>query len=131
MTFEIKQIKGGVNPFTDNYNSFEYKYKNYYERNKIRISKRQKERVVCECGKTLSRGTLSSHRKTKLHKTLMDLKNLSSATKDSENAGHQSSQASRVLSVLELGEELPSSVLEVVSLSSEQEQVQVSYLLLE
>ncbi len=129
--FGIRHVKGGVNPFTDDYNSFDHKYKNYYERNKFRISQRQKEKITCECGKTITRGTLSSHRKTKIHKTLLQLKNLSSAPKGNVIAGHQSSQ---VLSVLELGEALPSSVLGFVSLSSEeqeQEQEQASYVLLE
>ena len=39
----------------------------FYEANKDKISEHRKQRVVCECGCELSKGSLTGHRKTKFH----------------------------------------------------------------
>ena len=39
----------------------------YFEENKEKISKKNKEKIKCECGKILSFASLSNHKKTKFH----------------------------------------------------------------
>jgi hypothetical protein len=42
--------------------------KSYYEENKYEIIQRMCERMTCSCGKIVSKGNLSSHQKTNIHK---------------------------------------------------------------
>ena len=39
----------------------------HYEKNKSTIAKRWAEKVVCECGREVTKGNLSTHRKTAYH----------------------------------------------------------------
>lgn len=41
--------------------------KNYYESNKEDILRMKREKVTCECGKIVSFGYMTSHKKTKKH----------------------------------------------------------------
>ena len=41
--------------------------KNYYESKKEDILRMKKEKVVCECGKTVSLGHMTCHKKTAIH----------------------------------------------------------------
>lgn len=43
----------------------------YYEENKERIKAYAREKVTCECGDTVSRGGIATHRKTQNHKNKM------------------------------------------------------------
>jgi len=86
--FSICKVIGGVDPFKDDIKEkiyLEYQ-KTYYEMNKERLLKRQREKVRCECGRIVSRGTLASHKKTKLHERKLEerlsmIKYLSSVSK--------------------------------------------------
>lgn len=53
----------------------EFDQKAYYEANKTRLSKRSKERVICECGVEVGRGGLYAHKKSKIHVRVMTYKN--------------------------------------------------------
>jgi len=39
----------------------------YYQDNKEKITERASQKIECECGKIVSRGNISTHRKTKKH----------------------------------------------------------------
>ncbi len=52
-----------------------YKQGNY-EKYKEKALKKSKERIVCECGKNLSKGSLRIHKFSKIHKKIMEQKNL-------------------------------------------------------
>ena len=41
--------------------------KEYYEMNKSKILAKFAEKVICSCGKKISKGNLNSHKKTNLH----------------------------------------------------------------
>ena len=43
----------------------------YYTANKDAINSKRRERLLCECGCTVSRSGLSEHRKTQIHRQLM------------------------------------------------------------
>ena len=43
----------------------------YYEKNKDRIRKKRRQQVICECGAKLMKGSLTDHKKTKKHNTLI------------------------------------------------------------
>jgi len=48
----------------DNY--LEYQ-KSYYDNKREDILNKKKEKVICECGRSISFGQLTNHKKTKLH----------------------------------------------------------------
>jgi len=41
--------------------------KSYYENKREDILNKKKEKVICECGRSISFGQLTNHKKTKLH----------------------------------------------------------------
>jgi phosphotransacetylase len=41
--------------------------KNYYEQRKEKILQAKKEKVTCECGKVVTIGHMSTHKKTNIH----------------------------------------------------------------
>lgn len=43
------------------------KSKRWREENRDRINERNKERIVCDCGREVSRGSLWVHKKSKFH----------------------------------------------------------------
>ena len=49
--------------------------KSYYDTKREEILNKKKEKIICECGRTVSFGQLTNHKKTKLH-----LKHLSTST---------------------------------------------------
>ena len=57
------------------------KQKKYYEERKEIISEQRNEKILCDCGCSISKRNISSHKKTKKH---LDLINLNS----SENNGN-------------------------------------------
>lgn len=42
--------------------------KSYYDTKRLDILNKKKEKVICECGRSVSLGQLTSHKKTNLHK---------------------------------------------------------------
>jgi hypothetical protein len=51
--------------------------KSYYENKREDILNKKKEKVICECGRSISFGQLTNHKKTKLHlKHLQNTKNI-------------------------------------------------------
>jgi hypothetical protein len=49
--------------------------KNYYQNRKEKILENKKERVLCECGKIVSAGHLTSHKKSNIHFKRMNSNN--------------------------------------------------------
>lgn len=49
-------------------------HKQWHEQNKERLKVKQNEKITCECGCVVKRGSLSNHKKTKKHIMLMQLK---------------------------------------------------------
>lgn len=47
-------------------------HREWYNNNREKRSEYFKSRVICECGCEVSRGSLSTHRKSPKHKKLMD-----------------------------------------------------------
>ncbi len=47
--------------------------KGYWEENREKILKRNKEKITCECGKTISFASLSRHKKSEKHRKFSDL----------------------------------------------------------
>lgn len=45
--------------------------KGYYEANKAMIGQRQNEKIVCECGSTVSKVNMPQHKKTKKHQNIL------------------------------------------------------------
>jgi hypothetical protein len=45
--------------------------KKYYQRNKAYWTAKSKEKVLCECGRTISLFNTTSHKKTAIHKRLL------------------------------------------------------------
>ncbi len=86
--FSICKVDGGIDPFKDDTKHkmyLEYQ-KTYYERHKDTILSKMREKVKCECGRIVSRGTLSKHKKSKLHERKLEerlsiIKFLSSVSK--------------------------------------------------
>ena len=55
--------------------------KNYYERRKEELLRAKKEKVTCECGKVVTIGHLSCHKKTNIHlKKLAKMQVISSSS---------------------------------------------------
>jgi len=51
------------------------KIKEYREKNRESFRKKANEKITCECGSTINRGNLSTHRKTKKHIKLLEQQN--------------------------------------------------------
>ena len=58
----------------DNKKKINEQRKQYRQNNKEAIAKKRSEKVICECGCILGKGTLSRHRKSKKHIDLMKQK---------------------------------------------------------
>ena len=48
--------------------------KEYYKKNSDKIKARARERIQCECGCTVRRASISKHRKTEKHQSLLKIK---------------------------------------------------------
>jgi len=56
----------------DKLNEYGKEYsKKYHEANRDKINEKKKEKITCECGTTVIRSGLSTHRKTNKHKKLL------------------------------------------------------------
>ena len=69
----------GRNYHQENKDRINEKKKKIYELNREQISLKRKEKITCECGEEVSKGSLCTHRKTKKHlDNLNNLNNLQS-----------------------------------------------------
>ena len=68
---EITRLIGNVNSKIPGRGNAEY-----YQDNKDRISSRRKQKVVCECGCSITLSGLSQHKKTKAHLEFIRVKEL-------------------------------------------------------
>jgi len=50
--------------------------KNYYEIRKEEILRTKKEKIICECGKCVSVGHMTTHKKTNIHLKLLAKRNI-------------------------------------------------------
>ena len=42
--------------------------RNYYQKNKLKINEKKKEKVVCECGRSVRLSDIARHKKTSIHR---------------------------------------------------------------
>ena len=59
----------------DNKEKLKEKDKRYYEAHKDEIKKKKSTKVICECGKEITKHHIAEHRKTKIHQKLLDALN--------------------------------------------------------
>ena len=58
--------------YENNKKKVKQKVKEYYENNKQKVNERRKEKITCECGRSVRKDTLSRHKKSKIHLKLME-----------------------------------------------------------
>ena len=62
-------------------NDREY-YQQWYEKNRKKVLTKIAEPIECECGRTVVKGNISKHVKSKVHKKLMSEKDAQKKIKD-------------------------------------------------
>ena len=72
----------GKNYYTTNKETLAEKQKKYYEERKEIISEQRNEKILCDCGCSISKRNISTHKRTKKH---LDLINLNS-NENNENS---------------------------------------------
>jgi hypothetical protein len=93
--FNRKQkIEYQKNYVEENHDKYINYQKDYYNRRKEEILSQKKEKIMCECGRTLTSGNMTSHLKTKLHKKHLALK-MDSLTSNKINKENETTQTSR------------------------------------
>ena len=58
--------------YQDNKEKLSERLKQHYQDNKEKILEKRKQKVTCECGSVVSKGNLSTHKKTKKHIDIMN-----------------------------------------------------------
>ncbi len=69
-----EKIEYQKNYVVENHDKYINYQKDYYNRKKEEILSQKKEKIICECGRTLTSGNMTSHLKTKLHQKHLALK---------------------------------------------------------
>tara|TARA_R110002074_G_scaffold286683_2_gene458484 strand:+ start:409 stop:684 length:276 start_codon:yes stop_codon:yes gene_type:complete len=62
-----KKLEKSKEHYEENKDKRREQQKINYEKNKDEIKKKNREKIICECGKSLTLGSLIRHKKTKKH----------------------------------------------------------------